>query len=130
MLNCVQISPRGPLAYVRVQQAEELTKGGIYLPESSKARPTSGQVMSVGDGKLPGGGQMEFTVKPGDEVRSAQSIENGVGTLYNKNGQKVKASEPSSTKNTTQNMLPQNGQHKSLSLKDYLSSKAGIMNRF
>lgn len=55
---------------MRVQQPEELTKGGIYLPESSKVRPTSGQVVSLGDGRLPNGNQMEFTVKPGDEVRT------------------------------------------------------------
>lgn len=67
---------------MRVQQPEELTKGGIYLPESSKVRPTSGQVVSLGDGRLPNGNQMEFTVKPGDEVRTRGAALCAVWIVY------------------------------------------------
>ena len=56
--------------YVRVARAEERTLGGVLLPGSSQQRPTSGQVISLGDGRLPDGKTMEFSVKPGDEVRS------------------------------------------------------------
>lgn len=55
--------------YVRVAKAEDRTLGGVLLPGSSQQRPTSGQVVSVGDGRLPDGNTMDFTVKPGDEVR-------------------------------------------------------------
>ena len=67
----LQLSPRGDLVYVRVAKAEEQTMAGVLLPGSSKQRPTSGQVHSVGDGRLPNGCTMEFTVKPGDEVRKS-----------------------------------------------------------
>jgi co-chaperonin GroES (HSP10) len=64
-----QVSPRGEHVYVKVQEAEEKTLGGVLLPGSAQQRPTSGRVVSVGDGKLPQGKSMEFTVKAGDEVR-------------------------------------------------------------
>jgi co-chaperonin GroES (HSP10) len=65
--------------YVKVQDAEEKTLGGVLLPESAQQRPTSGQVISVGDGALGNGKRMDFTVKPGDEVcavRITESITN------------------------------------------------------
>jgi predicted methyltransferase MtxX (methanogen marker protein 4) len=60
--------------YVKVQDAEEKTLGGVLLPESAQQRPTSGQVVSVGDGSLGNGKQMDFTVKAGDEVRAVVNV--------------------------------------------------------
>lgn len=42
--------------------------GGVLLPGSAQQRPTSGQVVSLGDGRTPSGKTTEFTVSPGDEV--------------------------------------------------------------
>lgn len=63
-----EVSPRGDHVYVRVQDAEEQTMGGVLLPGSAQQRPTSGQVVSLGDGRTPAGKTTEFTVSPGDEV--------------------------------------------------------------
>lgn len=46
---------------------EEKTTGGILLPTSSQKRPTSGDVICLGDGKLPSG-TYEFTLAVGDTI--------------------------------------------------------------
>jgi chaperonin GroES len=67
----MQVDPKGDHVYVKVQDAEEQTLGGVLLPGSVQQRPTSGQVVSVGDGAMPSGKPLEFTVRPGDEVSAA-----------------------------------------------------------
>ena len=67
----MQVAPRGQHVLVKVQDAEEQTMGGILLPESAQTRPTSGRVVSTGDGSLPNGRTMKFLVAAGDEVCSA-----------------------------------------------------------
>lgn len=72
------MSPRGKHVLVKVQDAEEQTMGGILLPGSAQSRPTSGQVVSIGDGKLLDGASMKFTVSAGDEVRSVPLLVHSV----------------------------------------------------
>ena len=62
------MDPKGDHVYVKVQDAEEETLGGVLLPGSVQQRPTSGAVVSVGDGTMPAGKPLEFTVSTGDEV--------------------------------------------------------------
>jgi chaperonin GroES len=48
---------------------EEVTKGGIIIPEAAKEKPIQGEVIAVGAGKLLDNGQTRaLDVKVGDRV--------------------------------------------------------------
>jgi chaperonin GroES len=48
---------------------EEVTKGGIIIPDSAKEKPIQGQVVAVGTGKLLENGKVRpLDVKPGDRI--------------------------------------------------------------
>ena len=54
---------------VKPVDAEEVTAGGIVLPDSAKEKPQRGEVIAVGPGPLlPSGSRGEPTVAVGDEV--------------------------------------------------------------
>ena len=49
--------------------AEEMSKGGIIIPDSAKEKPIEGEVMAVGNGKvLDDGSTRNLEVKVGDKV--------------------------------------------------------------
>ena len=63
------LRPLGDRIVIKPGEAEEVTKGGIVLPDSAKKRPREGEVLAVGPGKLLDNGQrapMEISV--GDVV--------------------------------------------------------------
>lgn len=64
---------------MKVQDAEEQTLGGVLLPGSVQQRPTSGSVVSVGDGAMPSGKPLEFTVSTGDEVSTTRPSRSKMG---------------------------------------------------
>jgi len=69
MTNNTKIQPL--LDNVLIEPAEEETKspGGIYLPENAKEKPTIGEVLAVGPGKLDENGKIiKLSVKVGDKV--------------------------------------------------------------
>jgi chaperonin GroES len=48
---------------------EEVTKGGIVLPDTAKEKPQKGEVMAVGSGRLLDNGQrIPIDLKVGDKV--------------------------------------------------------------
>ena len=50
-------------------EAEEMTAGGIVLPDTAKEKPQRGKVLAVGPGKLLDNGQRgELSVAVSDEV--------------------------------------------------------------
>jgi chaperonin GroES len=56
---------------VLVKRTEELqvTKGGIYIPDSAKEKPIEGKIVAVGPGKMSDSGtRMTLQVKIGDRV--------------------------------------------------------------
>ena len=65
----VRIQPLGDRIVVRREEAEEVTAGGIVLPDSAKDKPARGTVVSVGDGKLlDDGSRGGLQLKEGDRV--------------------------------------------------------------
>lgn len=66
----MNLKPIGSKVVVRPEKAEEVSKGGIVLPDTvSKERPSKGEVVAVGPGKtLENGQREELTVKKGDNV--------------------------------------------------------------
>ena len=70
--NCgcgMNLQPLGDRVIVRRDESEEVTAGGLYLPDSAKNKPARGVVVSVGDGRLlDDGSRSKFTVQEGDHV--------------------------------------------------------------
>ena len=65
----MNIRPLGDKVIVRRQQAEEVTAGGIVLPDSAKEKPQRGKVVSVGNGRLlEDGSRSKMQLKKGDQI--------------------------------------------------------------
>jgi chaperonin GroES len=63
------ITPLGDRVLVKRLAADEITKGGIILPDSAKEQPREAKVISVGPGQLnEDGKRTSLTVKKGDRV--------------------------------------------------------------
>ena len=64
-----RIKPLGDKILAKRLEAEETTRGGIYLPDNAKEKPKEGEILALGDGKmLESGKRSEFQVKEGDRV--------------------------------------------------------------
>lgn len=65
----MRIEPLGDKLVVKRMDAEEVTSGGILLPDSAREKPQQGKVLSVGNGRqLPDGSRAKFQVSEGDRV--------------------------------------------------------------
>ena len=63
------IRPLGDKVVVKLVEAEEKTAGGILLPDSAKKKPSEGEIVAVGNGRvLDSGERNTLTVKVGDRV--------------------------------------------------------------
>ena len=59
----------GDKVLVELLEAEEKTKGGIFLPDTAKEEKSEGKIISVGTGKvLESGKLLPLEVKKGDKV--------------------------------------------------------------
>ena len=65
----MKVKPLGDKILVKRLDAEEVTAGGIVLPDSAKEKPKEGEVVAVGNGKLLEDGQRgEPQVQKGDRI--------------------------------------------------------------
>jgi chaperonin GroES len=65
----VKIQPMADRVVVRPIEREEVTKGGIVLPDTAKEKPQEGEVVAVGPGRLSEDGKrIPMDVKVGDIV--------------------------------------------------------------
>ena len=63
------LKPLGDKVIVKLVEAEEKTASGLYLPDSAKKKPTEGEVIAVGTGRILDNGERNaLTVKVGDRV--------------------------------------------------------------
>ena len=63
------MKPLGDRVIIRVLEKEEKTKSGIFLPETAKEKPSEGEVVAVGAGKVYDNGQrIAPVVAVGDKV--------------------------------------------------------------
>jgi len=63
------IRPLGERVVVKPLPMEEVTKGGIVLPDTAKEKPQKGEVTAVGPGRLLDNGQrVPIDLKVGDKV--------------------------------------------------------------
>jgi len=65
----INLRPLDDRVVVRPSDAEEVTAGGIVLPDAAQEKPQRGKVIAVGAGKLlDSGNRGELSVSIGDEV--------------------------------------------------------------
>lgn len=63
------IQPLGDRIVVKALEAQDVTKGGIVLPDTAKEKPQEGKVVAVGKGKVLDSGSVQAPeVKVGDRV--------------------------------------------------------------
>lgn len=68
-MSKIKIRPLDDRIVVEPMAAEDVTAGGIVLPDSAKEKPQRGTVVAVGPGKLlDSGSRGELSVSVGDEV--------------------------------------------------------------
>ncbi len=65
----VKLEPLADQLVVKPIEQEEVTKGGIFLPDTAKEKPQEGKVLAVGPGRLSEDGKrIAMDVKVGDIV--------------------------------------------------------------
>jgi chaperonin GroES len=65
----VKLQPLGDRVVVKPIEGEEVTKGGIILPDTAREKPQEGKVLAVGPGRLSEDGKrIAMEVKVGDVV--------------------------------------------------------------
>ena len=63
------LKPLNDRVLVKRLESEEKTAGGLYIPDPAKEKPSKGQVVAVGPGKITeNGSRVAMAVKKGDEV--------------------------------------------------------------
>lgn len=77
------ITPLGNFVLVKTKETLSATDGGILLPDQAKERPTEGEVVEAGPGKLHPhtGVRIHCPVKPGDSVLHGKF--DGTNLMYN-----------------------------------------------
>ncbi|MDO8491653.1 MAG: co-chaperone GroES [Dehalococcoidia bacterium] len=80
----VTLTPLADRILVKPIVKEEVTKGGIVLPDTAKEKPQEGEVVAVGSGRLAEDGKrLPLDVKVGDKVIYARFA----GTEWKREGQ-------------------------------------------
>jgi chaperonin GroES len=65
----LKLKPMYDRVLIKPLEREEMTRGGIVLPDTAKEKPQEGEVMAVGPGRLDEDGDtIPMTVKVGDRV--------------------------------------------------------------
>ncbi|SVE42004.1 uncharacterized protein METZ01_LOCUS494858 [marine metagenome] len=65
----MNVKPLADRIIVKAAEPEEMTKGGIILPDTAKEKPQQGEVLAVGPGKVSDSGNIvKVTLKSGDKV--------------------------------------------------------------
>ena len=65
----MKVRPLNDRILVKRLEEEEMTKGGIIIPDSAKEKPAEGEVIAVGKGKINDkGDRIKMDVKVGDLV--------------------------------------------------------------
>jgi len=64
-----KIEPLGDRVVIKPTPKEEVSKGGIVLPDTAKEKPQEGKIIAVGPGRLTeDGNRIAMEVKKGDKV--------------------------------------------------------------
>ena len=65
----MNLKPLSDRVLVKRLDYEEKTAGGIYIPDSAKEKPSQGEIVAAGPGKVGDDGKLQaMNVKKGDRV--------------------------------------------------------------
>ena len=65
----MKLKPLADRVVIKASPADEITKGGIIVPDTAKEKPVMGEVVAVGPGKVADDGKtIAPEVKVGDKV--------------------------------------------------------------
>jgi chaperonin GroES len=68
-MDIMKLKPLNDRVLVKRLESDEKTAGGLYIPDTAKEKPSKGQVVAVGPGKLSEKGErIAMAVKKGEEV--------------------------------------------------------------
>ena len=82
----ISIKPLGNRVVVEPEEQEDMTSGGIVLPETAKEKPQQGKILAAGPGERDDDGKrIPMDVKEGDTVLFAKYS----GTEIKLDGKKV-----------------------------------------
>ena len=64
-----RIQPLADRVVVKALEESEQMRGGLYIPDTAKEKPSQGEVVAVGPGKISDDGtRLDMDVKVGDKV--------------------------------------------------------------
>jgi chaperonin GroES len=82
----LSLKPLGDRIVVKPIEQDEITSGGIMLPDTAKEKPQKGEIIAAGPGaRNDAGDRVEMDVKVGDKVLYAKYA----GTEIKLDGEKV-----------------------------------------
>jgi chaperonin GroES len=68
-MSKINLKPLADRVIVKPKEADEVTKGGIILPDTAKEKPVEGTIVAAGPGKTSDDGKLiNMEVKVGDVV--------------------------------------------------------------
>ncbi len=67
--KAAQIKPLSDRVVVKALEESEQMRGGLYIPDTAKEKPSQGEVVAVGPGKISDDGtRLDMDVSVGDKV--------------------------------------------------------------
>ncbi|MDX1494901.1 MAG: co-chaperone GroES [Longimicrobiales bacterium] len=67
--EALKVKPLADRVVVKPLEEEEQMRGGLYIPDTAKEKPSQGEVVAVGPGKVSDDGtRLEMDVSTGDKV--------------------------------------------------------------
>lgn len=64
----IKIQPLEDRAVILPADEAESKRGPLYIPDTAKEKPTQGEVLAVGPGRMEKGARIPMEVKAGDQV--------------------------------------------------------------
>ena len=69
MAKAAEVKPLADRVVVKPLEEAEQMRGGLYIPDTAKEKPSQGEVVAVGPGKMSDeGARLEMDVSVGDKV--------------------------------------------------------------
>ena len=81
----VAVSPLEDRVVIRPSETAEEMRGGLYIPDTAKEKPTQGEIIAVGPGRFDDGVRVPVDLKVGDQVIYGKYS----GTPYTLDGDEV-----------------------------------------
>jgi chaperonin GroES len=64
----IKIHPLEDRVVILPSDEAEAMRGGLYIPDTAKEKPTQGEVLAVGPGRMEKGERIKVDLKAGDQV--------------------------------------------------------------